>query len=200
MKTLFILAISLFSIAFAYAAEDPWKQSYKLESQGNFAEAIKALQPVLEQNRNHEFALTRSAWLHYLHKQYNTSVKQYESALKINPQSLDAKIGVMLPLMAQSRWNEAKKHGLEALKVAPYQYYAHIRVMACEEALQQWDTLFKHSNEIYRYYPADSTVVLYLARSASVVGKNDIALSAYSAVLQRAPDNLEAIRFMASQK
>ena len=43
-------------------------------------------------------------WLHYLAGDYNDSQGDYKRALQSNPRSLDAQIGVALPLLSQQRW------------------------------------------------------------------------------------------------
>ena len=180
------------------ASEDPWQQSYSLEEKLDYAGAAMVLQSILKKNSKHEFALTRYAWLSYLQKEYNVSKDYYEKALSINPQSLDAQLGITLPLMAQGRWQEASNYAKKTLQIAPYQYYAHIRLMACEEALLEWNALLDHADKISHYYPADATILVYKARAASVKGKVTIAVETYKAVLERSPGHLEAIRYLSS--
>jgi len=182
----------------AMGNENPWEISHKLEAKANYAGAAQAIQGVLENNPQHEYALIRNGWLSYLQKDYNASVSHYEAAIEINPKSLDAKLGITLPLMAQGRWQETANYAKQVLKVAPHQYYADIRLMACEEALLQWNTLLEHAQKTSLIYPTDATILIYLARAASVTGDNKIAIYAYKNVLQRTPGNFEAIRFLAS--
>jgi len=200
------MKIQTFSIALIAAClslpaignEDPWQLSHKLEAQTDYAGAAQAIQSVIRSDAKHEYALTRNGWLSYLQKDYNTSVAHYKSAIEVNPNSLDAQLGITLPLMAQGRWQEAANHAKQVLKVAPHQYYADIRLMACEEALMQWNALLEHAQKASRIYPTDATILIYLARAASVTGKNKLAIDAYKSVLERTPGNFEAIRFLAS--
>jgi len=178
--------------------ENPWEISHKLEQKADYAGATQAIQGVLKNNFQHEYAQTRSGWLSYLQKDYSTSVSHYKTAIEINPKSLDAKLGITLPLMAQGRWREAANYSKEVLIVSPHHYYAEIRLMACEEALLQWDALLEHAQRVSRIYPTDATVLIYLARAASVSGNNNKAIDTYKDVLERLPGNLEAIRFLAS--
>lgn len=193
-----ILFMFLASSQTAIASEDPWQQSHALEAQMDYAGAVQSLQPILNKNRKHEFALTRYAWLSYLQKEYNVSYDYYRQALEVNPQSLDAQLGITLPLMAQGRWQEAATYAKKTLQTAPYQYYAHVRLMACEEALLEWNALFDHATKLSRIYPTDATILVYQARAASVSGKSNIAIEAYKGVLERSPGHLEAIRYLAS--
>jgi tetratricopeptide (TPR) repeat protein len=184
----------------ALANGDPWQTSYTLETQGNYAGASQALESVIQTNSRHEFATMRLGWLAYLQKDYNVSIDHYKKAVELNTNSLDAKLGIMLPLMAQGRWKEAASYGETVLKLAPYQYYAHIRLMACEEARLQWNALYKHAQNISKYYPTDATIAVYLARAASVTGETKVAIKAYEDVLERSPGHLEAIRFLSMNK
>ncbi len=182
----------------ATSDEIPWQTSHKLEAQADYAGAAQALQNIIKNNSQHEYALTRNGWLSYLQKDYNSSVTHYKSAIEVNPNSLDAQLGITLPLMAQGRWQEAANYAKQVLKVAPHQYYAEIRLMACEEALMQWNALLEHAQKASRIYPTDATILIYLARAASVTGNNNIAIDAYKSVLERTPGNFEAIRYLAS--
>jgi len=196
-----IFSIALFAMFLSFPAmskEDPWQLSHKLEAQADYAGAAQAIQDIIKKNARHEYAQTRYGWLTYLQKDYSTAISHYKNAIEINPKSLDAQLGITLPLMAQGRWQEAAKYARQVLKVAPYQYYAHIRLMACEEALLQWNTLLEHTQKITKYYPTDATILIYLGRAASVSGNNKIAVDAYKSVIDRLPGNLEAIRFLAS--
>ncbi len=194
-------SITLLAACFSFpviANEDPWQLSHKLEAQADYTGAAQAIQSIILNNAQHEYAQTRYGWLNYLQRDYNTAVSHYKNAIEINPKSLDAQLGITLPLMAQGRWQEAANYAKQVLEVAPKQYYAHIRLMACEEALLQWNTLLEHTQKTTRFYPTDATILIYLARAASVSGKHTVALDAYKGVLERLPGNLEAIRFLAS--
>ena len=182
------------------AAVDVWAESYRLESLTRYEEAADALQPALKKDPKNEFILLRLGWLNYLRGNHNSAMEYYKKALAVNGKSLDAKLGLVLPLLAQQRWNEAAKVCQEVLDVAPWNYYAHIRLMLAEEGLRQWQTLEKHAEEVYLRYPSDATVLVYLGRANRWLGNTRNAKSAYQKVLERAPGNIEALQYLEEHK
>jgi len=179
---------------------DEWTDSYKLEAKGNFSAAAAVLKPFLTKKPINEFALLRHAWLNYSSRNYNDAIRDYQQALTLNPNSLDARLGLILPMMAQGRWREAALHATKVLDVAPWQYYAHIRLMACEEAMQQWNILENHASKVAERYPSDATIQVYLARAYISTGKTERALASYKRVKEMIPEHIEAIRFLNMNK
>lgn len=193
-----LVAISLIATAPLHANEN-WAKSYEYETSGKLADAINALEGLPAQEKAEEFYWLRRGWLFYSMANYNEALASYKKAIDISPQSLDALLGAMLPLMAQQRWKEAANYGEQTVKIAPLQYYAHTRLMACEEALMQWQALFDRATRLAKHYPADATIWVYVARAASVLGKKNAAIDAYQKVLQRVPGHLEATRYLLTQ-
>lgn len=194
---LFFLSILLLTSSISiFAEEDPWSQSYKLEAQGNYTEAANKILPFVNNGIKSEFAMLRLAWLAYLSKDYNESVKRYQDAIAFNANSLDARLGLLLPLMAQSRWREATLHAEQVLAVAPWQYYAHVRLMACEAAQQQWEKLQKHAKVVAERYPTDGDSLVFLARAQAKLNNPAAAKNTYKKVLELYPENIEALQFI----
>ena len=196
-KSLYFIFIAtlIFSISNNILA-DEWDDSYRLEAEGKFGMAARALTPFLTQKPINEFALIRHAWLNYSGRNHNDAINDYQQALTLNPNSLDARLGLILPLMAQGRWREAALHATKVLNVAPWQYYAHVRLLACEEAMKQWNKLEKHASKVAERYPSDATIQVYLARAYISTGKINLALATYIRVKQMFPSHLEATRFL----
>ena len=109
-----LAAIILVVFATPSPASDEWSLSYSLEAEGNYSRAIEVLNPIIREDPEHEFAILRIAWLRYLNRDYNAAIRDYRRALEINEQSLDAKLGVALSLLAQGRWNPCSRsrHGI----------------------------------------------------------------------------------------
>lgn len=190
-----LISLLIFPLA-VLAVDDAWMRSYSLEANGQYIEAAKTIEKFLKQIPDNEFAELRSGWLYYLAGNYTRSITHYQTALKLNNLSLEARLGLTLPLMAQGRWREAAIENNEVIKVSKWNYYAHIRLMACEEALKQWDELLKHTQEVHSRYPADATILVYSARAYKQAGNTAKAKQMYDEVLVRVPGHIEASRFM----
>lgn len=197
ISTAFFLA--LLAAGCAASRADTWSDTYRLESMGQYEAAAALLDPVLKKEPASEFALLRRAWLHYLAGNYGDSQSDYRAALHSNPQSLDAQIGLALPLLAQKRWKEASMVAEKALQVAPWNYYAHLRLMVAEEGQQKWQTLLQHTDKLHQRYPADATVLVYRARAQYWLGNKDAARDTYLKVLQRVPGHIEALQYLAGE-
>ncbi len=198
-KNIFIFGLLLtavFASAQSFAAIDQWTESYRLESVIQYDAAVKTMDAIIKNEPKNDFAILRRGWLNYLRGKHDSAISDYKKALTMNQQSLDAKLGVTLPLLAQKRWNEAAKFSNEVLEIAPWNYYAHVRLMIAEEGQKKWKTLAKHADEVYRRYPSDATVLVYLARAQRWSGNQKAARSAFLKVLKRIPGHIEASRFL----
>ena len=190
------LVVFMFMPMTVLSEVNPWAESFRLEALTQYESAAKSLEKIIKDNPNNEFAILRHGWLNYLRGAHNESIRDYQKALDINPESLDARLGLMLPLIAQQRWREVASHANKALQVAPWNYYAHVRLMISEEGEKKWDTLAKHATRVNQRYPSDPTVLVYLAR-ANVWMKNDSAARrAYEQVLERVPGHIEAMQYL----
>ena len=186
----------LWLVSHSSFAQEVWAESYRLELAGDYVAAARVLEPVLAADSDHEFALMRTAWLDYLSGNYNESIRGYRRALELNAESLETKLGLTLPLLAQQRWREAAGVAQEVLAVAPWNYYAHERLMVAEEGLRQWQRLAEHAAAVAVRYPSDATALVYLARAQAQRGLDAEARAAYTAVLERFPDHEEAHAYL----
>jgi len=190
---------ALLVVCSAGSRADAWSESYRLESMGQYKAAAELFDPVLKTEPANEFARLRRAWLLYLAGSYNDSQGDYKAALQANPRSLDAQIGLALPLLAQQRWKEAALVAQQALQDAPWNYYAHLRLMVAEEGQRQWQTLLEHTGKLHQRYPSDATVLVYRARAQYWLGDKKAARDTYLQVLQRVPGHVEALQFLAGE-
>lgn len=175
--------------------EDIWTQTFNLERQGEYAKAAAIIEPLLNGDENREYVLLRYAWLAHQQRNYNDAVRYYKQALEINPASIDAKLGLSLPLLAQSHWKKAEIYLRQIVAESPWNYTAHIRLFICEEGLGQWEQLATHTEAFSRSYPSDATTLVYLARAKHKLGKNEAANVIYQQVLIRMPEHIEAINY-----
>ncbi len=196
-----ILAVVLVLLPVAGFAEDSfWSESYRQEAMGKYDAAMDSINTWMKKHPKHEFGIMRRGWLNYLQGKYSDSIKDYQHAISINDKSLEARLGMMLPLMAQNKWREAAVYGHQILDVAPWNYYAHVRLLRCEEALEQWSALAEHGNKVFLRYPSDATIIVYLARAHDKLGNVKAAVKAYEDVLERVPGHVEALQYIATKQ
>lgn len=189
----FFFLIFILGSSYVYADVDPWAESYRLEKLYQYDAALSALNSV---GNGNELALLRRGWLNYLKGANSKSIEYYQKAINLNKQSLDAQLGVILPLLAQQRWREAASYANQVLKVAPWNYYAHVRLMITEQALKQWPQLEKHARAVTAHYPADVDAFIFQARANQHLGNTAEATRLYKKVLELVPENNEAKQFL----
>ncbi len=190
-----VIAAALLLPMAAFAATDPWAESYRLEYLGKYVAAQAVIEPMVA-GQAKEFAVIRSAWLLYLQGKYAESEQRYLKAIDINPRSIDAQLGMMLPQMALYRWADAIKTGRKVLDENHWDYTAHLRIMISEEAMSRWADLAKHAAEVSARFPTDATVLVYWARAEAATRNIAKAKELYSQVLERIPGHVEATKFM----
>lgn len=187
----FFTAMTLSSMS-VQAQEEAWKSSYKLEAAGKYTEAIAAIDPVPANGPAAELKTLRRGWLYYLLGNFNESIREYRYAGERNGESVDARLGVTLPLLAQKRWREAEQNAREALKLAPNNYTGLLRLTVALEGQRDWEKMAKTAISMTASYPSDATAYVYLARAYAWLSKRNEAIAAYNAVLARYPGHLEA--------
>ena len=196
-KSLLILVVVMGLAPPAFAqAENPFATSYRLEAERRYEAAATPLQ--LAADSGDDFARMRIAWLAYQAGNFNSSVNGYLQVLQRNPAAIEARQGLLLPLMAQERWHDAVAQAQILLRQAPWDYTANIRLMVCEEALKQWEALEAHAAAVSRAYPSDATTLVYLARARHHRQNVAGAREAYSLVLARSPAHPEALAYLKS--
>lgn len=173
-----------------------WRDSYALETSGRYGEAALAIEPLLRESPTHELALMRRAWLSYLQGRYAESLRDYNQALFANSASLEARLGLTLPLLAQKRWSEAASEARKVLAVSAWNYTAHLRLLQAEEGEKRWDEVARHVSQLVARYPSDAGFHVYLARAEAQRGNTAAARIAYVKVLERAPGHEEADRYV----
>lgn len=194
MSKLVKLIMLLVFITFANNARadtSAWQESYRLENLYQYDAALNSLKKT---SSNNEFVLLRRGWLNYLKGSHSESINNYKKSLSKNGKSLDARLGIILPLLAQQRWREAAVNANKVLKIAPWNYYAHLRLMITEQKLAQWSQLQKHALTAHHHFPSDPSFIVYLARANLKLGNTSDARAWYKKLLELTPENFEAIQ------
>lgn len=197
-KALLVLSL-LCASGFAQAqngGNSYWRDSYALEAAGKYAQAASALEPLMRESPSYEFALLRRAWLNYLQGRYSDALRDYNQVLLLNPNALEARLGLTLPLLAQQRWGEAANEARKVIAVNAWDYTAHLRLLICEEGDRRWDEMAQHAAALVVRYPTDATFLVYLARAEAWRGNTKAAKAAYGKVLERVPGHTEATNYL----
>lgn len=171
---------------------EAYHQSYRYEKSQNYADAIKALMPVLEEYPQGYTLNLRLGWLHYLQGGFATARGHYETAVKVAPYSLEAKLGHTLPLLAQERWAEAEAVVRQVLRLDAGNYLANLRLAYALRLQQKFDAADEVVNRMLVSYPTDIALLSELALLKVAQGQGAEAGRIFNDILILDPENVTA--------
>ncbi len=175
-------------------------KSYNYEKMQNYPDAIKALLPVYEQFPKGYTVNIRLAWLYYLNANYANSIEHYETALESTPYSLEAKVGRLLPLLAQGKYDQVEEEAFNIMNVDYYNYYANLRLLVALRLQQKYDVAEKIAIKMLTVYPIDVSFLTEYALIKQAMGEIDQAAKTFADILILDPENITAGRFFTNNK
>ncbi len=196
MKQKRVFLMVLFYLHSANVYSDTWASSYALEASGQYEKAAAVILPELDTASGGELGWLRYGWLNYLQGNYSDSVRAYETALRRNHHSLDARLGMALPLLAQRRYSDTRRYMKQVLDRTPSHYTATIYLLSCDEGQRKWSDMQKRAARLVALYPSETMPWVYLARAENYNNRKAKAQAAYQQVLMRSPEHIEASRYL----
>jgi len=169
-----------------------YQQSYEEEARGNYQEAILALTQANRAGDNSYLYHLRLGWLQYLASKYPDSVNSYRRAAVLGKDSIEAKLGLMLPLMAQGKWYEAERVAKEILSLERLSYLANSRLAYIYYNLNQYKEAESYYRKILVYYPGDIEMQVGLAWSLLKQDKKEVAEKVFEEILRYVPNHVSA--------
>lgn len=185
--TLFSLAICLSSVA-ALATDGStmaklFASSFSHETKGQTTRALSDVEAILKGDRGHYVANLRAGWLSYQSKKYARSIEYYTVAVAVQPNALEPKLGLMLPLMAKKRWADAARIASQVLQKAPRNYLALSRLAYIDFNRGRYGQAEKRYRQLLADYPSDTEMMLGLAWTLTRQGRNSQAQALFNSVL-----------------
>jgi tetratricopeptide (TPR) repeat protein len=169
-----------------------WKASYAAEAAGQMQAALDALGELPGSQREAYLANFRRGWLMYRANRHVESVAAYKIAAKSEPESIEARLGLLLPLMALSRWDDVVALSEDILKRDPENYLALQRLAFAKFSSEH----FPESELVYRrlveHYPSDVEMRAALGWVAYRMGKQKEAVALFRQVLELSSDHASA--------
>ena len=140
----------------------------------------------------------RLAWQCYTNGSYSNSVTHYQAAMRAAPESLDARLGCLLPLLALARFSEAESLATRVLHQYPANYYANLRLAYALRKQGKFPQAETVLNRTLAQRPADTSLLLELALVKLARHQNATAKRLFFDVLTLAPENAIALEQLAS--
>jgi tetratricopeptide (TPR) repeat protein len=172
---------------------DLYRQSYAAEATGNYTGALDAMESIAGRiGRDDYVATLRVGWLFYLAGRYQDAAISYSRAVQMEPQAIEPKVGIMLPLMAQRRWKDAERYGSEILKTAPGESVVQGRMAYIQFMLGNYEKAAAGYRAVLAAYPANVEMRAGLAWSLLKLSRFQEAKAEFDRVLAVAPDHASA--------
>ena len=171
---------------------DAYHKSYRYERSQNYADAIKALSPVITAFPQAYTVNLRLGWLNYLIGAYATARTHYQTAIKTAPDSLEAKLGHTLPLLAQERYDEAEIAAKQVLRIDPSNYLANLRLAFAFRMLKKFEAAEDLLNRMLVLYPTDVSLLTEYALVKLARNQNPDAKRVFNDILTLDPENVIA--------
>jgi tetratricopeptide (TPR) repeat protein len=137
-------------------------------------------------------AHVRRGWLHYCLGRHADAVAAYAAAIKLEPDSVEARVAQLLPLMAASKWSELIKAAQDTLKRDPQNYLALQRMAYAQYNSQRFPEAEQSYRRLVKLYPGDVEMRAALGWAVLRMGKQPEASELFHAVLELSPKHASA--------
>lgn len=131
-----------------------FNESIRFENEGKYEQAISTLTKIYSANKEDHLINIRLGWLYYQKKDYTKSKEYYRNSIKLNTASIEAKLGLTLPLSALNEWDEIKKLYLDIINLDSKNYTANLRLGQIYLANADYTNAKKHLEVAYKHYPS----------------------------------------------
>jgi len=176
---------------------DLYRASYAAEAKGQPAVALESMKQVGDKAGRSYFVEVRSAWLAYLAGRHADSEKAYRKAVAQSPDSVEAKLGLTLSLLAQKKWRELEKACREVLKKDAGNAVARARLAHAYYSLGNYPDSATQYRSLVKEYPGELDHQTGLGWALARMGRVAEGKKVFRQVLDVSPDNANAQAGMA---
>lgn len=164
-----------------------YQKSYKLESEGQFADAQRALSELPEVTSRSYFTLLRQGWLSYGQAAYTKSAEFYGQAAQQMPDAIQPLLYKSLAEMMEGRWDACAQSLEAAQKLDARNYLMKNRLANAYYQLGKYAAAEELFLELARDYPSDLSVHSGLGWSLLMQRKVKEAAKEFSLILRVCP-------------
>ncbi len=193
-----ITILSIFVIELFSQKEDDkvkaFNESITLATEGNYDKAISALTKIYESNKEDFLINMRLGYLNYYKGSYSESKQYYQKAVSLKKNSIDAMLGLTLPLAALKEWEEVNKLYLSILKLDENNYTANLRLGQNYLITGNYTQAKKHLEKVYGLYPSEYEANLSLGWTYYYLGNTTKAKELFVNTLMLSPNDSLAIQ------
>lgn len=172
------------------SAESAFYQSYGLEKAGKYFDAVSTLKGIYDP-KSYEINL-RLGYLSYMAKSYSESITYYKKATELLPLSIEAKMGLVIPLSVQNNWDEIIAIYKDILKVDPMNSTVNYRLGIIYYNKGDYATSLSYLEKVVNQYPFHYDGLIMYAWANLKMEKFANAKSTFNKVLLLSPDDKSA--------
>jgi len=199
-KQIILLGLALLLVVvgkrtLAHAAEpEPegaalFQQSYDRETAGKLSEALAALDGLPTARKDSYVAYARRGWLLYRLGRHGDAVDAYQRAITAAPKSIEARVGILLPLQSLRKWSEVEASAKGALALDPNNYLASLRLAWAQYNQGRYAESAVLYSKLKELYPSEAEPRSGLGWSLLKQGKNADAARELRELLATQPRN-----------
>ncbi|MBU1742166.1 MAG: tetratricopeptide repeat protein [Proteobacteria bacterium] len=166
-----------------------FQRSYISAATGDFDEAIKPILALHNQSKYRQDYLIalRLGWLYYRQGGTSRAIQFYSQATRLRPQAIEPWLGLLLPLFAAGRYQQAIRVGEYILARDRFNYIALAKVARSYYVLKRYDKAAEYYAKVLDLYPGDAQMRAGLAWSYLRSGQKAKALTQFRLVLMVDP-------------
>ncbi len=172
MKKITLLLSLVLSINLAMAQDavgTAFKDSYVHEYAGDYAKAIAAFDKVYSAD---SYAINlRLGWLCFENGEHTKSQNYYSNAMKLQPKSIEARLGYAAPASALGNWDKIIELYKEILAIDANNYTVNSRLAFIYMDRKDFDTAIKYAAVVANQHPFDYSANLLLGKINIGLGK-----------------------------
>jgi len=165
-------------------------ESYKAELGNNYGIAVSQIKAVYQADNYSMNA--RLGWLLFLSKQYTESIGYYEKAIKLKPDCIEARFGLIKDHNALENWGKVKEQYEAILKIDNLNTTALYWLGVLLYNRKEYENAAVNFEKIVNLYPMDYGSVIMLAWTKLYLGKTDQARGYFNQALILSPNDASA--------
>ncbi len=162
----FILLLTLVAPRALCAQADDKVQAFASstndETAKNYTHAIQIMKTISEKYRSDYLITLRLGWLHYLAKDFESSIRYYQEAGKISDNSIESLLGITYPYAELKKWDQIHDIYSTILSKDKFNYTANLRLGQIYYNRANYVLAKKYFAVLYEEYPSDYETNLYL--------------------------------------
>ncbi len=197
---IFVLLVGVLAFGASVRADAPqiWQRSYDLEARGEHAASLAALNELPEESKTGYLFLVRRAWLLHLSARYQEAVGAYRQAIEAAPKAVEPREGILAPLIALHRFQDAEAEAQAALRLDKDNHSVSRSLAWALYNLGRFDNAERVYRRILELHPSDLTMQAGVGWCLLRRGRPAEAEAEFREVLRVAPENASARTGLAS--